>query len=30
VEAQDIPWDGMPFSVAAGIGPYTAILLSQE
>jgi 1,4-alpha-glucan branching enzyme len=29
-EAQDIPWDGMPFSIAVGMGPYTAIILSQD
>jgi len=29
-EAEEIPWDGMPLSVATGIGPYTAIILSQD
>lgn len=29
-EAEDIPWDGMPFSIGIGIGPYTALILSQD
>jgi 1,4-alpha-glucan branching enzyme len=29
-EAQDIPWDGMPFSIGIGLGPYTALILSQD
>ncbi|HWK89767.1 MAG TPA: alpha amylase C-terminal domain-containing protein, partial [Longimicrobium sp.] len=28
--AEPVPWDGMPFSATVGLGPYTAILLSQE
>jgi 1,4-alpha-glucan branching enzyme len=29
-EAEEIPWDGMPLSIAVGLGPYTAIILSQD
>lgn len=29
-EAEDIPWDGMPFSIGIGLGPYTAIIFSQN
>ncbi|HYR07403.1 MAG TPA: alpha-amylase family glycosyl hydrolase [Longimicrobium sp.] len=29
-EAEDIPWDGMPFSIGVGLGPYTALILSQD
>jgi 1,4-alpha-glucan branching enzyme len=29
-EAEDIPWDGMPFSIGIGLGPYTALILSQD
>ena len=29
-EADDIPWDGMPLSIAVGLGPYTALILSQD
>jgi 1,4-alpha-glucan branching enzyme len=29
-EADDIPWDGMPLSIGIGLGPYTAIILSQD
>lgn len=28
--AEDIPWDGMPFSIGIGLGPYTALILSQD
>lgn len=29
-EAEDIPWDGMPLSIGVGLGPYTALILSQD
>ena len=28
--AEGVPRDGLPFSAAVGIGPYTAIILSQD
>lgn len=29
-QAEQIPWDGMPLSIAVGLGPYTALILSQD
>ncbi|HEX2211351.1 MAG TPA: alpha-amylase family glycosyl hydrolase [Longimicrobium sp.] len=29
-EAEDIPRDGMPWSIGVGLGPYTALILSQD
>ena len=29
-QAEDIPWDGMPLSIGVGLGPYTALILSQD
>ena len=30
VQAEEAPLDGLPFSAGVGIGPYTAIILSQD